>query len=313
MLPLVHSASCSGSLSAQPSRGSANDHVWRAVDPLTARLFPRGSFEPRGLFFPPVHSLDSHERWSCSTPKKGCRASYQWPLLKRFMAMHWFRMWVDAIDDEKLRLLAFEDRWHFVAILCLKSSGLLDEPPSDLRRQKICIKLGLDSLELETVMKRLVTVGLVSSDLQPVKWNKRQFVSDSSTKRVRKFRERLRNVSVAPSEDRLQKQNTETEKKEDRSARAPRSARATRLPEDFQLTPERRAVAETEKADPDREFANFVDHWKAASGAKARKNDWDATWRIWCRRAPDFKPRPRRPDDFVPERTWRPTDEDVSP
>lgn len=129
------------------------------------------------------------------------------------MAMHWFRMWVDAIDDEKLRLLAFEDRWHFVAILCLKSSGLLDEPESDLKRQKICIKLGLDSLELETVVKRLVTVGLVSHNLQPVKWAKRQFVSDSSTKRVRKFRERQRNVSVAPSEDRLQKQSTEAEEK----------------------------------------------------------------------------------------------------
>jgi hypothetical protein len=64
------------------------------------------------------------------------------------------------------------------------------------------------------------------------------------------------------------------------------------LPADFILTPERRAIAEAERADPDREFLNFTDHWKAASGSKARKNDWDATWRIWCRRAPDFQRRP---------------------
>jgi hypothetical protein len=62
-----------------------------------------------------------------------------------------------------------------------------------------------------------------------------------------------------------------------------RSARGHRLPEDFSLTPERKAVAEAEKLDPDRIFADFRDYWTAASGAKARKCDWDATWRVWCR------------------------------
>lgn len=74
--------------------------------------------------------------------------------------------------------------------------------------------------------------------------------------------------------------------------RAARSANATRLPENFELTPERRAIAETEKANAEREFASFTDHWRAASGANARKHDWDAAWRNWCRRAADFKPRP---------------------
>lgn len=91
-----------------------------------------------------------------------------------------------------------------------------------------------------------------------------------------------------------------------REARAPRSARATRLPEDFRLTPERRAIAETQKADPDREFAQFVDHFRAAPGEKGRKNDWDATWRNWCRRAPDFKPRPRFTTGHPEDTGWRP-------
>jgi hypothetical protein len=60
-------------------------------------------------------------------------------------------------------------------------------------------------------MKRLETVGLVScngeKNFQPVAWNKRQFVSDSSTSRVRAFRKRQRNVSVTPSET-----DTDTEK-----------------------------------------------------------------------------------------------------
>lgn len=58
---------------------------------------------------------------------------------------------------------------------------------------------------------------------------------------------------------------------------------ATRLPDDFTLTDERRLVAEAEKLPAERTFAKFCDHWRAASGARARKADWDATWRNWCR------------------------------
>lgn len=60
-----------------------------------------------------------------------------------------------------------------------------------------------------------------------------------------------------------------------------------RLPEDFALTADRRRVAEAEGIDPERTFAKFCDHWRAASGANARKRDWDAAWRNWCRTEAD--------------------------
>jgi hypothetical protein len=71
--------------------------------------------------------------------------------------------------------------------------------------------------------------------------------------------------------------------------RASRS-RATRLPDDFSLTAERAAYAVQQKVDPQRTFENFRDYWTAASGAKARKCDWDATWRMWCRREQSAPP-----------------------
>ena len=40
-----------------------------------------------------------------------------------------------------------------------------------------------------------------------------------------------------------------------------------------------------------RQSGMFADHWLAASGRTAAKKDWFATWRNWCRRAPDFAPR----------------------
>lgn len=86
--------------------------------------------------------------------------------------------------------------------------------------------------------------------------------------------------------------------------RAARAPTAKRLPEDFELTELRRAIARKEGADPDREFAKFTDHWRAASGANARKHDWDAAWRNWCRKACDMRPNgssaPRRQHKDAP-------------
>lgn len=107
----------------------------------------------------------------------------------------WFRFYNEAVDDEKLRLLAFEDRWHYVALLCCKSKGLLDED-SPLMRRKVAVKLGLDSRELDEVARRLADVELINQEtLQPLAWERRQFRSDvdpSGAERQRKLREKRR-------------------------------------------------------------------------------------------------------------------------
>lgn len=102
----------------------------------------------------------------------------------------WFRLYNRMVDDEKLRLLAFEDRWHFVALCCLKSGGLLDEPGSELRDRKIAVKLGVQVRELEEIARRLREVDLVDADLNPVAWDELQFKSDNSTERAREWRKR---------------------------------------------------------------------------------------------------------------------------
>lgn len=66
-----------------------------------------------------------------------------------------------------------------------------------------------------------------------------------------------------------------------------RPATATRLPADFTVTPEMVAWARANvpHVDGKRETEQFIDHWNAASGAKARKLDWTAAWRTWMRNA----------------------------
>lgn len=139
--------------------------------------------------------------------------------------LQWFRLYHRIIDDEKIRLLAFEDRWHFIAICCLKADGLLDEPEGDLKQRKIAVKLGVQLRELDEIKRRLCEVGLVTETFHPVSWNDLQYQSDSSTERVRRFREKQkksekanknngetqRNVSVT-----VQDTETETDTDKDR-------------------------------------------------------------------------------------------------
>ena len=116
-------------------------------------------------------------------------------------SLPWFRVYTEMIDDEKLRLLAFEDRWHFTALLCLKGQGLLDEGGPLLMR-KVAVKLGLSVREVEEVARRLAEVGLIDQDtLQPLAWSKRQMLSDSdptAAARKKRQREREKNLSTSP-------------------------------------------------------------------------------------------------------------------
>jgi hypothetical protein len=92
--------------------------------------------------------------------------------------------------------------------------------------------------------------------------------------------------------------------------RAARAQTARRLPDGFELTEGRKEIARKEGADPEREFAKFSDHWLAASGSNARKHDWDAAWRNWCRKAADFSPRRSTAGDEQTTITWRPPDDE---
>ena len=147
----------------------------------------------------------------------------------------WFRAYTEMMDDEKLRLLAFEDRWHFVAILCMKGAGILDESGPLLMR-KAAVKMGLAVRELDEVARRLSEVGLIDKDtLQPLAWDARQMKSDSSAERVQAYRERQkrvkqeRNVTVT-----AQDTDTDTDKeeeKEEKKATRKRAAPTFELPD----------------------------------------------------------------------------------
>ena len=101
--------------------------------------------------------------------------------------------------------------------------------------------------------------------------------------------------------------NAEERRGEEKERTSPRKRadRATRLPDGWLPAPEPdlvSAVGGHQAAQ--RELAKFIDYWAAASGAKGRKVDWQATWRNWLRRASEDRreragpdqPRPGQPE-----------------
>ena len=102
----------------------------------------------------------------------------------------WFRVYTNIVDNHKMRLLAFEDRWHFIAIMACKQSGIFENADAEFVNRSLAVKLGLQLPALDELKKRLKDVNLVDKNWDVIKWEERQYKSDSSKERQRKYREK---------------------------------------------------------------------------------------------------------------------------
>ena len=101
----------------------------------------------------------------------------------------WFRLYAEFVTDPVIQALAFEDQRHYIGVLCLKCSGVLDRRVDPRVRDRIILRgLGLDPGAGSEAKRRLLDVGLIDDEWTPTGWNLRQYKSDLSTNRVRKHR-----------------------------------------------------------------------------------------------------------------------------
>lgn len=71
-----------------------------------------------------------------------------------------------------------------------------------------------------------------------------------------------------------------------------KGARASRLPDDWKPDEKDLAFARENGLTPPEiagQADQFRDYWHARAGPQARKLDWNATWRNWIRRYPDYE------------------------
>ncbi|HEX2653540.1 MAG TPA: hypothetical protein VHN11_07810 [Xanthobacteraceae bacterium] len=129
--------------------------------------------------------------------------------------MRWLRLYDDTINDPKILKLPEAMRWHWIAMLCIASKNEGALPALD----DVAIQLRVTTGKATEIIAALVKAGLLDkteTGFAPHNWNGRQYKSDVSTERVKRFRNGKRNVSETETQrPQIQKTDTEAEKKEE--------------------------------------------------------------------------------------------------
>jgi hypothetical protein len=215
----------------------------------------------------------------------------------------WFRFYQETLDDPKVQQLAPQDFKAWVNLLCLacRGDGIL---PS---LEDVAFALRMSENETRSTLDRLAIAGLIATRkggangmrYAIVNWDEKQYKSDTSTDRVKRFRQRSSAVSetvtVTPPDT-----DTDTESDTDIynnnipplsplavvEVIPPREARQTkgsRLAEDWVPSDAGVALCRERGLDPQETLDTFRDYWLAVPGARGLKTDWQRTWNNWCR------------------------------
>lgn len=112
----------------------------------------------------------------------------------------WFRFYDSALDDSKVQRLPAEAFRFWVNFLCLASrnNGNVSRNVSDL-----AFAFRMSEADVKEALAVVYEAGLiddVGDGYEPHNWGERQYKSDTSTERVKRFRKRSETVSETPPE-----------------------------------------------------------------------------------------------------------------
>lgn len=129
------------------------------------------------------------------------------------MANPWFRLYSEFAHDPKIQMLPEAMQRRYVMLMCLRCSETLET----LHETEIAFQLRLSEAELIETKQLFVSKNFIDKQWNLLNWDKRQFVSDSSTMRVRKYRDKKKQPSN--NDETLQKRpsnaiDTDTDKKQ---------------------------------------------------------------------------------------------------
>ena len=137
------------------------------------------------------------------------------------MANPWFRLYSEFAHDPKVQMLSEAMQRRYVMLMCLRCSATLET----LHETEIAFQLRLSTDELDETKKLFISKNFIDKHWNLLNWDKRQFVSDSSTMRVAKHRNKKKQLSNA--DETLQKRpsnatdtDTDTDKKQIQSNKA---------------------------------------------------------------------------------------------
>ena len=115
------------------------------------------------------------------------------------MANPWFRFYAEFQDDAKIQMLPLSARYYFVMLLCSRCKA------ARLTDAVIAYQWRLPASEVQELKSLFVEHGFIDDAWNVLKWDKRQYVSDSSKDRTQKYRDRHKNVTVTANNGHMQR------------------------------------------------------------------------------------------------------------
>ncbi len=245
----------------------------------------------------------------------------------------WCRLWHDMPTDPKFRVIAKASGQPLHLVISLYVCIMVDASRNEKSRgvttchdENFAVTLDCDMSQIEAIKEAMQ--GRVLDGNKLTGWHKRQVKKEDSgnpetgaksaaerqaDKRARDRQAALnddvtechgesRNVTLDKDKEKSIKTycvtpGGETPKPENKSAESKKTG--SRLPDNWVLPKAWGEWALAERPDFNAddirlEAETFADYWHAEVGAKARKSDWQATWRNWVRRANGLQKRPDR-------------------
>lgn len=216
----------------------------------------------------------------------------------------WFRFYVEAVRDPKIRRLTPEQRWLWVAILSAArespiSGYLMVSERHAYDWNDLADYAGVKLRVVEEGTARMSDLGMLVYDDRigawcVRAWSDRQFESDDVTARTRKHRERsTEQDGNVPTSAVGTPPETEAETESETDGSAPPKRRTT-APNNLLVTEPMRDWARDHSLTVDlaRETDKFLNYHRSKG---TRFSDWVAAWRNWMLKAQDFAP--KRPSD----------------
>ena len=111
--------------------------------------------------------------------------------------MKWFRLYHDVIDDPKIGLLPESEQLLWFKLLCLASMSD-DRGSIEMNDDELCFRLRISVEFWRCVKEKFRVKGLIecgkNGSIKICNWDKRQYDSDSSTERTKRYRSKQKSL-----------------------------------------------------------------------------------------------------------------------
>lgn len=203
------------------------------------------------------------------------------------MANTWFRVYAEFATDPKVQMMSESDQRRLLMLMCLRCNGDVTLQDSEVAFQ---LRITVDEYSMSKLM--FIDKGFIDTSNNIINWDKRQFISDSSTSRVAKHREKMKRYSNTCNTSSDTDTDTDTEyKKEIVKEKKPSTSTSVSTPTSIIrfVKPTLQEITDfcilkNYSIDPETFLAHYESNGWVVGQAKAKMKCWKSALVTWGKR-----------------------------